>query len=118
MTSAGAPASGRGHAVVIGASIAGLLAARALSDVFSLVTVFDRDVLPDGPDVRRGAPQGRQAHVLLARGADTLEQLFPGFVAEMIDSGAVAGDPQRDFHWYLDGYLLRPAAPRLTHIAP
>src|SRR6201996_2990483 len=117
MTPAGAPASGRGHAVVIGASIAGLLAARALSDVFSRVTVFDRDVLPDGPGIRRGAPQGRQAHALLARGADALDQLFPGFVAEMIASGAVAGDPQRDFHWYLDGYLLRPAASGLTNIA-
>src|ERR1700761_383525 len=101
MTSAGAPASGRGHAVVIGASIAGLLAARALSDVFSLVTVFDRDVLPDGPDVRRGAPQGRQAHALLARGADTLDQLFPGFVAEMIASGAGGGGPPRGLPWDL-----------------
>ena len=117
MTSAGAAVSGRGHAVVIGASIAGLLAARALSEVFSLVTVFDRDVLPDEPGIRRGAPQGRQAHALLARGADALDQLFPGFVAEMIASGAVAGDPQRDFHWYLDGYLLCPAASGLTNIA-
>src|SRR6201996_6821284 len=117
MTSAGAAGSGRGHAVVIGASIAGLLAARALSEVFSLVTVFDRDILPDQPDIRRGAPQSRQAHALLARGADALDQLFPGFVAEMIASGAVAGDPQRDFHWYLDGHLLRPAASGLTNIA-
>ena len=117
MTSAGAAVSGRGHAVVIGASIAGLLAARALSEVFSLVTVFDRDVLPDEPGIRRGAPQGRQAHALLARGADALDQLFPGFVAEMIASGAVAGDPQRDFRWYLDGYLLCPAASGLTNIA-
>ena len=110
MTPGGGAISGRGHAVVIGASIAGLLAARALSEEFSLVTVFDRDVLPDGPDIRRGAPQGRQAHALLARGADALDQLFPGFADEMIASGAVAGDPQSDFHWYLDGYLLRPAA--------
>ena len=117
MTSAGARVSGRGHAVVVGASIAGLLAARALSEVFSLVTVFDRDVLPDAPDIRRGAPQSRQAHALLARGADALDQLFPGFVDEMIASGAVAGDPQSDFRWYLDGYLLRPAASGLTNIA-
>src|SRR6201994_3180121 len=117
MTSAGAAVSGRGHAVVIGASIAGLLAARALSEVFPLVTVFDRDILPDGPDIRRGAPQSRQAHALLARGADALDQLFPGFVDEMIASGAVAGDPQRDFYWYLDGHRLRPGPPGLTNIA-
>jgi 2-polyprenyl-6-methoxyphenol hydroxylase-like FAD-dependent oxidoreductase len=117
MTSAGAAVPGRGHAVVIGASIAGLLAARALSEVFPLVTVFDRDVLPDEPDIRRGAPQSRQAHALLARGADALDQLFPGFVDEMVASGAVVGDPQIDFRWYLDGYLLRPAASGLTNIA-
>jgi len=117
MTSERAEISGPGHAVVIGASIAGLLAARALSDAFSRVTVFDRDILPDGPDTRRGAPQGRQAHALLARGADALDQLFPGFVTEMIASGAVAGDPQRDFYWYLDGHRLRPAPSGLTNIA-
>ena len=43
MTSERAEISGPGHAVVIGASIAGLLAARALSDAFSRVTVFDRN---------------------------------------------------------------------------
>lgn len=117
MTSEGTAVSRRGHAVVIGASVAGLLAACALSEVFSLVTVFDRDVLPDEPDIRRGVPQSRQAHALLARGAGALDQLFPGFVDEMIARGAVAGDPQIDFRWYLDGYLLRPAASGLTNIA-
>jgi flavin-dependent dehydrogenase len=67
MTSAGAVVSGRGHAVVIGASIAGLLAARALSEVFSLVTVFDRDVLPDKPGIRRGAPSTSSSPVLWMR---------------------------------------------------
>lgn len=95
-----------GHAVVIGASIAGLLAARALSEEFSLVTVFDRDVLPDEPNTRRGVPQSKQAHALLARGAAALGELFPGFTDELIGKGAVPGDPQRDFRWYLDGYPL------------
>jgi len=35
------------HAVVVGASIAGLCAARVLSDFYDNVTVFDRDTLPD-----------------------------------------------------------------------
>ena len=42
------PKEKSGHAVVLGASMAGLLAARVLSDSFASVTVFDRDTLPEG----------------------------------------------------------------------
>jgi glycine/D-amino acid oxidase-like deaminating enzyme len=40
------------RAVVIGASIAGLLSARVLSDHFDEVEIVDRDRLPDGPEFR------------------------------------------------------------------
>lgn len=99
----------RGRAVVIGASIAGLLAARALSETYAQVTVFDRDTLPATPVTRKGVPQGRLAHALLAAGADVLEELFPGLRAEMIASGAFTCDIQGDYRWYLDGYPLRQA---------
>jgi len=66
------------HAVVLGASMAGLLAARTLSDSFETVTVVERDVLPDDAANRRGVPQGRHLHALLARGAQVLEEFFPG----------------------------------------
>jgi len=46
---------GRNHAVVIGASIAGMCAARVLSDHYDTVTVFERDDLPDQP----ARPSGR-----------------------------------------------------------
>lgn len=95
-----------GHAVVVGASIAGLLAARALSDAFTRVTVIDRDALPDAPETRRGVPQSRQVHGLLARGAEALDELFPGFSDDMIAAGAAHGDSQADFRWYLDTYPL------------
>lgn len=61
-------ASQSGQAVVIGASMAGLLAARVLADRFARVTVLERDVLPDGDEPRKGVPQGRHAHGLLAGG--------------------------------------------------
>ncbi|MGB8505974.1 MAG: FAD-dependent oxidoreductase, partial [Mycobacterium sp.] len=51
-----------GHALVLGAGMAGLLAARTLSDFFETVTVVERDALPDEPANRRGVPQGRQLH--------------------------------------------------------
>jgi hypothetical protein len=52
------------HAIVIGASIGGLLAARALADYYDEVTVLARDVLPNANEPRKGVPQGRHAHGL------------------------------------------------------
>ena len=77
----------RGHAVVIGASIGGLLAARVLADAYEKVTVTDRDSLPPGAQSRRGVPQGRHIHVLLPSGAKILEELFPGLITGLIDEG-------------------------------
>lgn len=51
-----------GHAVVVGGSIAGVLAAAARH--FERVTVIERDELTDEPVIRKGAPQGSQIHVL------------------------------------------------------
>lgn len=75
------------HAVVLGASMAGLLAARTLSDFFETVTVVERDVLPGDAANRRGVPQGRHLHGLLARGAQVLEELFPGLLDELVTDG-------------------------------
>jgi 2-polyprenyl-6-methoxyphenol hydroxylase-like FAD-dependent oxidoreductase len=97
------------HAVVLGASLAGLLAARVLSEVYAQVTVVDRDALPDGPAHRRGVPQARHAHGLLARGREAMEELQPGLTAELVDRGALTGDIQRDFGWINEGRRLCPA---------
>ena len=74
-------------AVVLGASMAGLLAARTLSDFFETVTVVERDVLPDDAANRRGVPQGRHLHALLARGSQVLEELFPGLLDDLVTDG-------------------------------
>ncbi len=76
------------HAIVIGSSMAGLLAARALSERFEHVTVLERDRLPENAQARKGVPQGQHAHGLLAAGLNSLETLFPGFTQELIDAGA------------------------------
>lgn len=75
------------HAVVLGASMAGLLAARVLADFYETVTVVERDVLPDEPRQRRGVPQARHAHALLARGSQILDELFPGLLDELVSAG-------------------------------
>ena len=56
------------QAIVMGGSMAGLLAARVLSDHFDHVTVIERDRFPEGPEHRKGVPQGRHFHILLKRG--------------------------------------------------
>jgi 2-polyprenyl-6-methoxyphenol hydroxylase-like FAD-dependent oxidoreductase len=80
-------ANTRGHAVVIGASIAGLCAAKVLADFFDRVTVFERDELPSTPACRATVPQDRHLHLLMARGAIELDNLFPGLLADMVDAG-------------------------------
>jgi 2-polyprenyl-6-methoxyphenol hydroxylase-like FAD-dependent oxidoreductase len=75
------------HAVVVGASMAGLLAARALRGPYDRVTVLDRDALPDDATPRRGVPQGRQLHLLLSRGAMILGDMFPGLPEELEAAG-------------------------------
>jgi 2-polyprenyl-6-methoxyphenol hydroxylase-like FAD-dependent oxidoreductase len=97
------------RAVVLGASMAGLLAARVLADTYTQVTVIDRDDLPETPMHRRGVPHGRHAHALLARGQQALEELLPGLTAELIARGVPAGDLLADGRWYLNGHRLRQA---------
>jgi 2-polyprenyl-6-methoxyphenol hydroxylase-like FAD-dependent oxidoreductase len=80
------------RAVVLGAGMAGLLAARVLADFFETVTIVERDKLPDEPAVRRGVPQGRHLHVLLARGGQILDELFPGLLKELVAEGAPVWD--------------------------
>ncbi|MCM0677798.1 squalene monooxygenase [Micromonospora phytophila] len=98
-----------GGAVVIGASMGGLLTARALTEAYDRVTVVDRDVLPDRAASRRGVPQGRQLHVLLARGRQALEELLPGVGAELTALGVPTVDLHEQVHWYNDGHRMRRA---------
>jgi 2-polyprenyl-6-methoxyphenol hydroxylase-like FAD-dependent oxidoreductase len=80
------------QAVVCGAGMGGLLAARVLSEFYGTVTVVERDTLPDAADQRRGVPQGRHFHVLWSRGADELARLFPGIHDDLIVAGAEVCD--------------------------
>lgn len=86
------------HAMVIGASMGGMLAARVLTEHYDRVTVIERDHLDDTPTPRRGVPQGCQPHVVLARCAEVVEELFPGYLDELVAAGA---------HRWMDGDLSR-----------
>jgi 2-polyprenyl-6-methoxyphenol hydroxylase-like FAD-dependent oxidoreductase len=97
-----------GHTLVIGGSMAGLLAARVLSKHFRRVTVVERDLLPDGHAQRKGVPQGLHAHALLPRGYMIMARLFPGLTEELISSGAIAADvPAESRRYQRGGYRVR-----------
>jgi 2-polyprenyl-6-methoxyphenol hydroxylase-like FAD-dependent oxidoreductase len=97
------------RAVVVGGSLAGLLAARVLTDAYAQVTVIDRDELSQTSTHRRGVPHGRHVHGLLARGQQVLEELFPGLTAELVAHGAPAGDMLANARLYFSGHRLRQA---------
>lgn len=98
------------HAVVIGASMAGLLAARVLTEHYEQITVVERDALVDEPIPRRGVPQGCQPHLLLARCAQIIDELFPTCLDELLAAGAHRwddGDLSRFDVWFNGHPLLR-----------
>ncbi|CAN5634330.1 hypothetical protein BH24ACT22_BH24ACT22_10540 [soil metagenome] len=82
--------------MVIGAGFSGLLAARILTDHFGRVTVLDRDRLEDGPEPRKGVPQGRHLHSLAVRGSELLEGFFPGLDRELAEAGCPDVDQAGD----------------------
>ncbi|MEM1256601.1 MAG: FAD-dependent monooxygenase [Cyanobacteria bacterium P01_H01_bin.21] len=88
------------HAIVIGGSIAGLFAAKVVSEVFHRVTLIERDSLPQIPQPRRGVPQSVQPHVLFTRGFQIMEQHFPGLGEALATAGAVTIDWGREFHLF------------------
>jgi len=88
------------HAIVIGGSMAGLLTARVLADYFEQVTILERDRFPtEVPAPRKGVPQCTQLHILLTRGRQIMEELFPGLEAELIEAGAAVLDMGADVEW-------------------
>jgi 2-polyprenyl-6-methoxyphenol hydroxylase-like FAD-dependent oxidoreductase len=101
----------RHHAIVLGASMAGLLTARQLSDHFGRVTIVERDTLPEGAAGRKGVPQGAHAHGLLTSGYRVMDASFPGMFADLARAGAPVGDVTGNFLWHQYGaYKLRESS--------
>src|SRR5258707_15667490 len=96
------------RAFVVGAGLAGLSAARVLSDYFEEVMILDRDKLPDNAIPRPGVPQSKHPHGLLAGGLKALEDLLPGFGNDLIQAGDEPFDPGIDVHNMIPGQELCP----------
>jgi 2-polyprenyl-6-methoxyphenol hydroxylase-like FAD-dependent oxidoreductase len=88
--------------------MAGLLAARVLTDHFERVTLIERDRIRANEGPRKGVPQSLHLHGLLAKGLSTMEALFPNIRQELLDDGACPMDMGTDLKWYhFGGYKIR-----------
>jgi 2-polyprenyl-6-methoxyphenol hydroxylase-like FAD-dependent oxidoreductase len=91
------------HAIVIGGSVAGLMAARVLSDHFERVTLIERDQVNDVAEARKGQPQARHLHGLLGKGLEIITHYFPDLPTALRDGGAIFGDMGQNMRWYANG---------------
>ncbi|MFD0900329.1 FAD-dependent oxidoreductase [Actinomadura sediminis] len=104
------------RAVVLGGSMAGLLAARVLAESYAEVVIVDRDRLTGVTTPRRGVPQGRHVHGLLARGQQILDELFPGFTERAVAAGIPTAD-LGELRWFFNGRRTRPAPTGLVCVS-
>lgn len=97
-------------AVVLGGGLAGTLAAVALTRYVDHVTIVERDVLPTGPQARKGLPQARHAHLLWSGGVRACETLLPGITHRWIAAGARSiGVPNGLVSMSAHGWMRRSA---------
>lgn len=105
------------QAIVLGASMAGLLAARVLSERYKRVVIIERDVLPATGEHRRGVPHGKHVHALHPRGLEILDELFPGLSTSLAAGGAVLCDIVEEVRWQFPGAQLRQGRSNLMAVA-
>ncbi len=91
--------TGETHAVVLGGGLTGMLTSAVLARHLDKVTVIERDVLPEGPELRKGVPQARHAHLLWSGGARAIDSVLPGTVKQLIAEGAHRLYLPRDVVW-------------------
>ncbi|MED3398865.1 FAD-dependent oxidoreductase, partial [Bacillus wiedmannii] len=90
-------------AIVIGGSIAGKLAAKALSTTFKEVIIIESGERWDGKSSRKRVPQSNHPHVLLKGGEKAIEELFPNITNELIEAGSIVNNFTRDIKWHQFG---------------
>src|SRR5579872_3881947 len=95
------------RALVIGGGIAGLIAARVLSDYYDQVQIVERDLLLEQPNLRAGTPQAFHIHRVVGRGQSCLDRLFPNFTSELIGTAALNGGCTEDPLSHSHNRLLR-----------
>ncbi|MEU8966846.1 FAD-dependent oxidoreductase, partial [Streptomyces sp. NPDC048491] len=76
------------RAVVVGGSIAGVLAAAAVKKHVDSVVIVEAHELPPSPAPRTGVPQAVHIHFLQSGGAEAIDSLLPGTIDLLLAAGA------------------------------
>ncbi|MED2873896.1 FAD-dependent monooxygenase [Bacillus thuringiensis] len=95
-------------AIVIGGSMAGKFAAKALSIFFKEVIILEVGEKWDGKASRKRVPQSNHPHVLLKGGEKAIEELFPTITNELIEAGSIINNFTRDLKWHQFGLWKQP----------
>ncbi|RDS82608.1 NAD(P)/FAD-dependent oxidoreductase [Dyella psychrodurans] len=90
-------------AIVIGGNMMGCLAAEVLSKHLDRVLVIEKGDFDDETGYRKSVPQEHHVHLLLLRGKQIFENIFPGFLDELGEAGAEIADLGHDVKWYQYG---------------
>ncbi|WP_180322410.1 FAD-dependent oxidoreductase [Mesobacillus foraminis] len=96
------------NVIVIGGGVAGKLTAKALSSFFEEVIILEADQEYKQKGPRKRTPQSHQPHIVLKKGAESIEQLFPGFKGELIKEGSPVTNFTNDLKWLHFGYVKQP----------
>ncbi len=102
------------HATVVGGSMAGLIAARVLSNHFEKVTIIEKDIVNNEPETRKGQSQTKHIHLLLVQAMNTLSHYFPDLKEELLANGALELDVGNDYNWYSYGGIKKKGKTGIT----
>ncbi|KAA6452039.1 FAD-dependent oxidoreductase [Bacillus swezeyi] len=106
----------REKAVVIGGGIAGKLAAKALSHFFQQIIIVEADQEYKEKVPRKRVPQSDHPHVLLKRGEEAIEMLFPEIVSQLIEDGSILTNFTKDLKWHHFGYWKKRFSGEFTMV--
>ncbi|MBC6973387.1 glutamate synthase [Bacillus sp. Xin] len=95
-------------AIVIGGSIAGKLAAKALSDFFQEVMILEAGEEWNEKSPRKKVPQTYHPHVLLKGGEGAIEKLFPAIMNQLKEDGGIVNNFTGDLKWHHFGLWKQP----------
>ncbi|MBL7814287.1 MAG: FAD-binding protein [Saprospiraceae bacterium] len=95
--------SNRAQAIVMGASLGGLMTAKVLSQHFQNVLIIEKDTVNHQPESRKGQPQTRHLHGLLPAGFNVILRYFPDISQALSDAGANLCDFAETMIWQTYG---------------
>jgi 2-polyprenyl-6-methoxyphenol hydroxylase-like FAD-dependent oxidoreductase len=98
----------RTQAIVLGASLGGLMTARVLSKHFEKVLLIEKDEVHRQPESRKGQPHTRHLHGLLPRGFLIMTHYFPDLPQALTENDAVIEDFGEKMVWKTYGGYRKP----------